>query len=77
MIERVDHPSAGPIDLLGLPITLSATPGSVLAPPPRLGEHTVSVLEHDLGIPPADIARLGREAVVEIAPSLSGHTVRR
>ena len=77
MIERVEHPSAGPIDLLGLPIKLSATPGSVSAPPPRLGEHTASVLEHDLGMPPADIARLGREAVVEIAPPLSRHPMRR
>jgi crotonobetainyl-CoA:carnitine CoA-transferase CaiB-like acyl-CoA transferase len=77
MIERVEHPSAGPIDLLGIPIKLSATPGGVSAPPPRLGEHTVSVLEHDLGMPSADIARLGRAAVVEIAPLLSGHTIRR
>jgi len=77
MIERVVHPSAGPIDLLGIPIKLSATPGGVSAPPPRLGEHTVSVLEHDLGMPSADIARLGRAAVVEIAPPLSGHTIRR
>ncbi|MCX6538318.1 MAG: CoA transferase [Acidobacteria bacterium] len=77
MIEHVEHPSAGPIDLLGLPIKLSATPGRVSAPPPRLGEHTVSVLEHDLGMLPADIARLGRDAVIEIAPPLSGHTIRR
>jgi crotonobetainyl-CoA:carnitine CoA-transferase CaiB-like acyl-CoA transferase len=77
MIERVQHPSAGPIDLPGIPVKLSATPGSVSAPPPRLGEHTVSVLEHDLGLSPADIERLSRSAVIEIAPPLSGHTTRR
>ena len=77
MIERVEHPSAGPIDVLGLPIKLSATPGSVLTPPPRLGEHTENVLEHDLGMLPADIARLGRDAVVEIAPPLSDRASRR
>jgi len=77
MIERVEHPSAGPIDLLGLPIKLSATPGSVTAPPPRLGEHTMRVLEHDLGMPPADITRLGQDAVVEIAPPLQDRASRR
>jgi len=70
MIERVEHPSAGPIDVSGVPIKLSATPGSVMSPPPRLGEHTASVLQHDLGLQPSDIARLGRDAVIEIAPPL-------
>jgi hypothetical protein len=46
-------------------------------PPPRLGEHTVRVLDHDLGMPPADGSRLGRDPVVEVARSLSGSTARR
>jgi formyl-CoA transferase/CoA:oxalate CoA-transferase len=45
MIERLLHPAAGPISVLGVPIKLSDTPGAVRTPPPMLGEHTVSVLQ--------------------------------
>jgi formyl-CoA transferase/CoA:oxalate CoA-transferase len=47
MIERVDHPTIGRLDLLGLPVKLSDTPGRVRTPPPRLGEHTRRVLRDD------------------------------
>ena len=42
--------------LAGVPLRLSATPGSVRRPPPRLGEHTAEVLA-ELGIPAEAIAR--------------------
>jgi crotonobetainyl-CoA:carnitine CoA-transferase CaiB-like acyl-CoA transferase len=50
MIETVEHPTIGTLKMLGLPVKLSDTPGSVRTPPPRLGEHTRSVLGHDLGM---------------------------
>ena len=49
MIETVEHPSAGALRVLGLPIKLSDTPGAVSSAPPRLGEHTAAVLEELLG----------------------------
>jgi len=44
MITYVDHPTAGRIPLLSNPLKLSGTPTSVRRPPPRLGEHTESIL---------------------------------
>ena len=39
MVEEVDHPAAGRVRTLGVPVKLSATPGTVRSPAPRLGEH--------------------------------------
>jgi len=64
MIARLDHPSAGPIDMLGVPIKLSATPGAVRTPPPLLGEHTEAILREDLGLEPQEIERLRREDAI-------------
>ena len=58
MIEEIDHPAIGPLKLLGLPVKLSATPGGVRLPPPRLGEHTRAVLSGDLGWSAEDIGRV-------------------
>ncbi|HYB55937.1 MAG TPA: CoA transferase [Alphaproteobacteria bacterium] len=44
MVVEVEHPSAGRMKTLGVPIKLSETPGSVRRPAPRLGEHTAEVL---------------------------------
>ncbi|MBA2487986.1 MAG: CoA transferase [Chloroflexi bacterium] len=44
MIIPVDHPTAGQIQLTGLPFKLAATPGAIHRPPPLLGEHTREVL---------------------------------
>ncbi len=64
MIETVDHPTAGTIKQLGLPIKLSATPGSIRSAPPRLGEHTRRVLRDDLSLSDAEIdALIARGAV--------------
>ena len=63
MIERLTHPAAGPITVLGVPVKLSATPGAVRTPPPALGQHTTAVLE-ELGLMPAEIAALRADGVV-------------
>ncbi len=58
MVEHLMHPTVGDLRLLGVPVKLSDTPGSVRTPPPLLGQHTASVLEHDLGLDEAAIERL-------------------
>ena len=58
MIASVDHATVGALQLLGVPVKLSATPGSVRTAPPTLGQHTESVLRDDLGFNAAQIAVL-------------------
>ena len=48
MIASVEHVAAGSLKVLGVPIKLSETPGSVRSAPPVLGQHTVQVL-NELG----------------------------
>jgi crotonobetainyl-CoA:carnitine CoA-transferase CaiB-like acyl-CoA transferase len=49
MVDTVQHPTIGALPVLGVPVKLSTTPGSVRSAPPRLGEHTRDVLTRDLG----------------------------
>ena len=44
MIVRQQHPTAGEISVVGVPVKLSETPGSVRTPAPLLGQHTNEVL---------------------------------
>ena len=44
MVVETNHPVTGPFRTMGVPVKLSATPGSVRAPAPRLGEHTQEVV---------------------------------
>jgi crotonobetainyl-CoA:carnitine CoA-transferase CaiB-like acyl-CoA transferase len=64
MIARVEHPTVGALQLLGIPIKLSDTPGAVRTAPPTLGQHTASVLEDDLGLSPAEIDMLRRQRAI-------------
>jgi crotonobetainyl-CoA:carnitine CoA-transferase CaiB-like acyl-CoA transferase len=43
-IVTIDHPQCGRADMVGVPVQLSDTPGSVRAPAPELGQHTEEVL---------------------------------
>ena len=48
-IVDFDHPTHGPTKMVGVPVTLSETPGGVRAPAPELGQHTEEVLIDVLG----------------------------
>lgn len=48
-ITEIDHPQYGPTEMVGLPVVLSETPGSVRRVAPELGEHTEEVLLEVLG----------------------------
>ena len=60
-IVEVEHPVAGPVSMVGMPVKLSETPGRVRTPAPLLGQHTDEVLQHYLDLNEAAIAAL-REA---------------
>ena len=49
------HPRAGNVRVVGVPIRMSATPGSVRTPSPSLGEHTEAVLSDVLGMTAPEI----------------------
>ena len=61
MVVALNHPVAGAIRTLGVPVKLGDTPGTVRTPPPTLGQHTDTILREDLGLDPNAITRL-REA---------------
>jgi crotonobetainyl-CoA:carnitine CoA-transferase CaiB-like acyl-CoA transferase len=44
MIVGYDHPTAGTIRTLGIPVQFSETPGDIRLPAPLLGEHTNEIL---------------------------------
>lgn len=57
IVEMV-HPRAGNVRVVGVPIRMSATPGSVRTPSPSLGEHTEAVLNDVLGMTANEIETL-------------------
>jgi crotonobetainyl-CoA:carnitine CoA-transferase CaiB-like acyl-CoA transferase len=61
----VEHPSAGPLELVASPIW-GATEPSAATPPPLLGEHTAEVLG-ELGRSDEDVAALAERGVVRLA----------
>ena len=44
MVVATDHPLAGRVDTLGLPVKFGDTPGGIRGPAPTLGQHTREVL---------------------------------
>lgn len=64
MVVALDHPIAGAIRTLGVPVKLDDTPGNVRTPPPTLGQHTETILGDDLGLTAAAIVQLREKGVV-------------
>ena len=63
MVLPMTHPKAGPIQVLGVPVKMADTAGSVRTPPPVLGQHTHAVLS-ELGYDGDQIDALARAHVV-------------
>ncbi|HEX9867427.1 MAG TPA: CoA transferase [Candidatus Tectomicrobia bacterium] len=64
MIVESDHPVAGKVKIVGVPVKLSETPGSVRQLAPLLGQHTDAVLQTYLHMREADIAALRQMGVI-------------
>lgn len=64
MIASVDHEAIGSLRLLGVPVKLSDTPGSVRTAPPTLGQHTEAVLKNDLGLSQREIDALREQRAI-------------
>jgi glutaryl-CoA transferase len=63
MVETIEHPTVGPLRMLGIPFKFSGTPAAVRLAPPTLGQHTEEILQ-ELGLDDAAIAGLREKKVV-------------
>ncbi|HZX67100.1 MAG TPA: CoA transferase [Myxococcales bacterium] len=61
-----NHPVAGEVKVVALNCRMSETPGGLRSPAPLLGQHTSEVLREILGLPEAEIDRLGKAGAVGI-----------
>ena len=60
----IEHPQLGLIRVLGLPTTLSRTPGAVQTAAPEKGEHTEEIL-HEIGFSTSAIQQLRTDGVTQ------------
>ncbi len=63
MVTETEHPIAGWVKTLGLPVKFSKTPGSVTSPAPLLGQHSQDVLL-EAGYTEAEIKQFVSEGAV-------------
>jgi crotonobetainyl-CoA:carnitine CoA-transferase CaiB-like acyl-CoA transferase len=63
MVQAVEHATAGMLKVVGIPIKLSETPGSVRTAPPTLGQHTAAILR-ELQVNDDEIERLRGARVI-------------
>ncbi len=64
MLVDLEHPIAGELKVVGIPVKMSATPGAVRSPAPLLGQHNREVLQELLGYDEKAIQDLEKEGVI-------------
>ena len=64
MFVQLQHPKAGAVTAMGVPIRLWDTPGAARAPAPLLGQHTDEILTSLLRIPKDKVDKLRADSVV-------------
>ncbi len=67
MFAPLEHPSAGPCVVTGVPFRMSETPGGVRFAAPRLGEHTRTVLRSLLCLDDVTLDGLAARGVIQQA----------
>jgi len=63
-VVSVQHPTLGPIPLVGPTVSYSETPAEVSAPPPLLGQHTREILRDLAGLDEGEAERLAAQGVI-------------
>jgi crotonobetainyl-CoA:carnitine CoA-transferase CaiB-like acyl-CoA transferase len=63
MVPVIEHPRAGAVQTVGLPVKFSSTPGEIVQPAPLYGQHSRSILA-ELGYAKSEIDTLIKESVV-------------
>jgi crotonobetainyl-CoA:carnitine CoA-transferase CaiB-like acyl-CoA transferase len=70
MIIAYEHPNAGHIRALGMPVKFQDTPGEITHPAPLLGQHTEAILGQVAGYTPDEIQDLlQQQAIFKAAPT--------
>ncbi len=64
MLERIEHPSLGPIVVPNSPLRLHGADKVPTAPSPRLGQHNDAIYGDWLGLGPEGVAELRRDGVI-------------
>ena len=64
MIAEVEHDTTGTVQIPGMPIKLSETPGQINAPAPNLGEHTSEILTGLLELEAEEVNQLKQDGIV-------------
>ncbi|KAJ1970376.1 hypothetical protein H4R35_005900 [Dimargaris xerosporica] len=63
-IKKVQHPTIGPLSMVGPAVHYSQTPATIRRPPPLLGQHSEEILREVLGYSQAQIDNLIKAKVV-------------
>jgi crotonobetainyl-CoA:carnitine CoA-transferase CaiB-like acyl-CoA transferase len=63
LLVEVDHPIAGKMQQLGIPLKLSETPGALRRPAPAHGEHTLDILG-ELGCSQQEAQQLKEDGII-------------
>jgi crotonobetainyl-CoA:carnitine CoA-transferase CaiB-like acyl-CoA transferase len=63
-VTQFDHPTFGATKVVGIPIGLSDTPGSLRRPAPEFGQHTEEILTEMLGYSWEEVGRLKERQVI-------------
>lgn len=64
MFESIPHPKYGKVDIPGIPIKLSETPGDLKWACPMIGEHNQEIFSSWLGYSSKKIASLRKERII-------------
>ncbi len=63
MLVTIEHPLAGSIQMTGIPLKFSETPGKISSHPPLLGEHTDLILK-EIGYSTEQIVQLREKKII-------------
>ena len=75
MIVQTEHPTAGPVKAIGLPIKFSDTPGGVRRSAPLFGQDTREILR-DHGFSDGEIEQLAEQGAIQMPDSIQKGTTR-
>lgn len=64
MIAKVVHEITGTVQVPGVPIKMSDTPGKIETPAPSLGQHTDEVMQNELKLSVNEVIKLKQEGII-------------